>query len=271
MPLTKIEKRDASTGATTAAFAALHTALKIAEKDLRVEFRRPYELLSVLTFSLVSILVCGGSVSAVSEAIVSAVLEAIKAIAKPEEVSAEVSSAVSAALPAAVSAAFLWTILFFASILVFTTSFTREADKGTLLGLKTIPCNALAILLGKILYSAVLLFLIEIVLFVCAVVFLKATFRAEIFFVFFLSALSLASAGSFISALVMFSEGKTLLLSFLLFPVSLPVLISGSAATAKMLGGSTLGEIMPAIELLIAFLLLIFLVMSLTFEFVIEE
>ncbi|UYZ40573.1 MAG: heme exporter protein CcmB [Candidatus Methanospirare jalkutatii] len=253
MPLTKIEKQDASTGATTAAFATLLTALKIAEKDLRVEFRRPYELLSVLTFSLASILVCGGSLSAVSEAIVSVVPEAI---AKSEEVSAAIS--------AAVSAAFLWTILFFASILVFTTSFTREADKGTLLGLKTIPCNALAILLGKILYSAALLFLIEIVLFVCAVVFLNAAFRAEIFFVFFLSALSLASAGSFISALVMFSEGKTLLLSFLLFPVSLPVLISGSAAIAK-------GEIMPAIELLIAFLLLIFLVMSLTFEFVIEE
>ncbi len=240
MPLT-IEKWDASTGATTAAtvFATLHTALKIAEKDLRVEFRRSYELLSVLTFSLASILVC--------------------------------SFVSGASATPVVSAAFLWVILFFASILVFTTSFTREADKGTLLGLKTIPCNALAILLGKIFYGAALLFLVEIVLLTCAVVFMNAAFRAEILFVFFLGALSLASAGSFISALVMFSEGKTLLLSFLLFPVSLPVLISGSAATAKMLVGSTLGEIMPAIELLIAFLLLIFLVMSLTFEFVIEE
>ncbi|MCU4140554.1 MAG: ABC-type multidrug transport system [Methanophagales archaeon] len=141
MPLTKIEKWDASTGATTAAFATLHTALKIAEKDLRVEFRRSYELLSVLTFSLASILVC--------------------------------SFVSGASATPVVSAAFLWVILFFASILVFTTSFTREADKGTLLGLKTIPCNALAILLGKIFYGAALLFLVEIVLLACAVVFLE--------------------------------------------------------------------------------------------------
>jgi len=219
-------------------------ALRIAEKDLRTEFRRSYEILSILIFSLGSVLICslawgGGGTT------------------EPK-----------------VAGAALWVILFFSSILVFTTSFTREADRGTLGGLKTLPCSPLAILFGKIIYGTALLFFVECVLIPFSIVFLNlhlGTRFPALLLVCLLGAIGLSFAGSFVSGLVMFSEGKTLLLSFLLIPVCMPVLIPSVSATKKIIGGFGIAEVMPELSLLIAFLLLITAIMILTFEFVLEE
>nr|QNO54087.1 hypothetical protein GHMFPJCE_00014 [Methanosarcinales archaeon ANME-1 ERB6] len=219
-------------------------ALGIAEKDLRTEFRRSYEILSILIFSLGSILICSFAWSG-------------GGTTEPE-----------------VAGAALWVILFFASILVFTTSFTREADRGTLGGLKTLPCSPLAILVGKIIYGIVLLFLVECVLIPFSIIFLNlhlGTRFPALLLVCFLGAVGLAFAGSFVSGLVMFSEGKTLLLSFLLIPVCIPVLIPSVSATEKIISGSSIADVMPELSMLIAFLLLITAIMILTFEFVLEE
>lgn len=226
-------------------WAFQRAALRIAEKDLRTEFRRSYEVLSILTFSVGSILICsfawsGGSIGS-----------------EPE-----------------VAAAALWIILFFASILAFTTSFTREADRGTLGGLKTLPCSPLAILAGKIIYGTVLLFFVECVLIPFSIIFLNIELGGRfsaLLLVCLLGAVGLSFAGSFVSGLVMFSEGKTLLLSFLLIPVCMPVLMPAVSATREIIAGSGISEVVPELRLLTAFLLMITAVMILTFEFVLEE
>jgi len=221
------------------------TAYLIAEKDLRAEFRRSYEMLSILTFVLGSVLICsfawsGGALGT-----------------SPE-----------------VGAATIWIITFFASILTFTTSFAREADKGTLGGLKTLPCSPLAILTGKIIYGTVLLFVVECVLIPFSIIFLNLDLGARfpaLLFVCLLGAVGLAFAGSFVSGLVMFSEGKTLLLSFLLIPVCIPVLMPAVSATEKIIRESGIAEVLPELKLLTAFLFMITAVMILTFKFVLEE
>ncbi|MCK4475792.1 MAG: heme exporter protein CcmB [Methanophagales archaeon] len=227
----------------------LQAAFRIAEKDLRTEFRRSYEVLSILSFSVGSILICSFAWSVGSVG------------SEPE-----------------VAAAALWIIIFFASILAFTTSFTREADSGTLGGLKTLPCSPLAILFGKIIYGIVLLFLVECVLIPFSIIFLNLDLSGRfpaLLLVCLLGAVGLSFAGSFVSGLVMFSEGKTLLLSFLLIPVCMPVLLPSVVATKEIIGGSGIDEVMPevmlALKLLIAFLFLITAIMILTFEFVLEE
>lgn len=219
-------------------------AIRIAAKDLKVEFKRAYEILSILAFSVSSILICsfawGGAITT----------------------SPEVTSAA------------LWIILFFASVLTFTTSFTREMDRGTLGGLKTLPCSSLSILFGKVLYAMVLLFLVEVVLLLSSVVFLNLNMSgrfADFLLVFLLGMIDLSFAGSFVSGLVMFSEGKTLLLSFLLFPVCVPVLIPSVLATVKIINGVTAVDVIPELKLLFAFLLCIIAVANLTFKFVLEE
>lgn len=222
----------------------LSAAIRIAAKDLNVEFKRAYEILSILTFSISSILICsfawGGAITT----------------------SPQVTSAA------------LWIILFFASVLTFTTSFTREMDRGTLGGLKTLPCSPSSILFGKVLYATVLLLLVESVMLPFSIIFLNLELPGrflDLLVVFVLGIIDLSIAGSFVSGLVMFSEGKTLLLSFLLFPVCVPVLIPSVLATAKIMKNVTLVDVMPELRLLLAFLFSIIAVAGLTFKFVLEE
>ncbi len=219
-------------------------SIGIAAKDLKVEFKRAYEILSILTFSVSSILICsfawGGAIAA----------------------SPEVTSAA------------LWIILFFTSVLTFTTSFTREMDRGTLGGLKTLPCSPASILFGKTLYATVLLLLVECVMLPFSFVFLNLRIPARLLdflLVFLLGIIDLSIAGSFVSGLVMFSEGKTLLLSFLLFPVCVPVLVPSVLATVKILNSVAAVDVMSELRLLIAFLVSVAAVANLTFKFVLEE
>jgi ABC-type transport system involved in cytochrome c biogenesis permease component len=67
----------------------------------------------------------------------------------------------------------------------------------------------------------------------------------------------------------MFSEGSTLLLSFLLIPVSVPILLPAVRAMTALLSGT--GEMIPALQLLIAYLGLILAVTLLTFACVLQE
>ncbi|MDD1675109.1 MAG: hypothetical protein LUQ17_00285, partial [Methanomicrobiales archaeon] len=83
------------------------TAVLIAQKDLQTEFRRFYEIFSILSFAAGSMLIAGITL---------------------REAGGDIPSIV------------LWITLLFVNILIFTTSFTREADRGTLGGLKTLPC-----------------------------------------------------------------------------------------------------------------------------------
>ncbi len=222
----------------------LSTAIRLAEKDLKVEFRRTYEILSILTFSVSSILVCSfawGGGTTVNSSVVSAAI---------------------------------WIILFFASVLTFTTSFTREMDRGTIGGLKTLPCSPVSILYGKILYATVMLLLVGVVSISFSVIFLNLEFPSnslDFLLLYLLGMTCLSFAGSFVSSLVMFSEGKTLLLSFLLFPICMPVLTSSVLATEKIMNGLTMIDVVPELRLLFAFLLCIIAVSSLTFGFVMEE
>ena len=105
----------------------------ISIKDLRSEFRRPYEVISLLTFSLGSVLIAsltlGGS-----------------------------------RVPPEMVAALIWILLLFITILTYTTSFARESDRGTLGGLKSLPCSPLAILGGKVVYGTLLILVVGSVL-----------------------------------------------------------------------------------------------------------
>lgn len=207
----------------------LRFSLVLAAKDLMVEFRRMYEFLSILTFALSSILVCSFAWRG------------------------------AMTLGSGVVSAALWVVIFFSTILILTTSFVREVDRGTIEGLRSLPIPPYTILLGKVLYGGAILLIVIMVTFLSSVVFLNLDIAvlSQLLVVFLIGALDLALVGSIVSALVMYSEGKTLLLSFLFFPVSVPVLIPCTQATEKILAGISLIDAAPELRLLAAFLLAI--------------
>ena len=205
----------------------LSYALKLARKDLIVELRRPHELLSIIAFTLSSIIVSSFSWRTIL------ILD-----------------------PLVVSAA-MWVVIFFASILVLTTSFAREIDRGTIDGLRSLPCPPFAVLAGKMIYGIATLVLVLLSLVFSSLLFLNlsTSLIPSLVLIFVIGAIDFALMGSMMSAVLMYSEGKNLLLAFLFFPVSVPILLPGIQAGAKILAGEPLMALMPELRLLFAFML----------------
>jgi heme exporter protein B len=204
-------------------------ALKLARKDLIVELRRPHELLSIIAFTLSSIIVSSFSWRTLL------ILD-----------------------PLVVSAA-MWVVIFFASILVLTTSFAREVDRGTIDGLRSIPCPPYAVLAGKMIYGIITLVIVLLSLIFSSLLFLNlnTSLILPLVFIFTIGAIDFALMGSMMSAVLMYSEGKNLLLAFLFFPVSVPILLPGIQAGAKILAGEPIMALMPEVRLLVAFMLVV--------------
>jgi heme exporter protein B len=204
-------------------------ALKLARKDLIVELRRPHELLSIIAFTLSSIIVSSFSWRTLL------ILD-----------------------PLVVSAA-MWVVIFFASILVLTTSFAREVDRGTIDGLRSIPCPPYAVLVGKMIYGIITLVIVLLSLIFSSLLFLNlnTSLILPLVFIFTIGAIDFALMGSMMSAVLMYSEGKNLLLAFLFFPVSVPILLPGIQAGAKILAGEPIMALMPEVRLLVAFMLVV--------------
>ncbi|MCB2171186.1 heme exporter protein CcmB [archaeon] len=205
----------------------LSYALKLARKDLIVELRRPHELLSIIAFTLSSIIVSSFSWRTIL-------------IVDPLVVSAA-----------------MWIVIFFASILVLTTSFAREIDRGTIDGLRSLPCPPFAVLAGKMIYGVVTLILVLLSLIFSSLLFLNlnTALIPSLILIFTIGAIDFALMGSMMSAVLMYSEGKNLLLAFLFFPVSIPILLPGIQAGAKILAGEPFMALVPELRLLFAFML----------------
>ena len=227
----------------TKIYSILNNALKLTNKDLRVEFRRSYEFLSIITFAVSSVLIVSFN---------------WRNITIP---SAQVISII------------LWVITFFSSILILTTSFAREVDRGTIDGLRSIPIEAESVLLGKFFYGFILMIFIIIISLLSSIIFMNVnpSYFFSLIFNFFIGYLNLMFVGSIISALLIYSEGKTLLMSFLLLPASIPVLIPGTQMTSKILEGMSILEAIPEMRLLSAYFILISLASIFLFPQIFSE
>jgi len=223
--------------------ALLSYAMKLARKDLTIELRRVHEFMSILAFALTSVLISSFAWRGLL-------------VLNPEVVSAT-----------------LWIVIYFSSILALTTSFSREVDRGTIDGLRSLPCPAYTILIGKIIYCVVILFTVFMATILSAIIFLniRLVFLPSLIVVFSLGVIDLAIIGSIVSAIVMYSEGKTLLLSFLFFPVSIPVLIPGIQAVGMIISGAGLSGVIPELRLLGSFLFAVVAVSILLFRYVFHE
>ena len=219
-------------------------SFNIAYRDILIESRRAYEIVSTIFFA------------------VSAVILISVAWGTPISITVEEGTAS------------LWIIIFFTSILSFTTSFAREIDRGTIGGLRTLPCSPLAILFGKVMYSTAIMLIVLAVLLPLSIVFLNIQLSINFFdllLILVVGIVDLSFAGSFVSSITMYSEGKTLLLPFLLFPLCLPVFVPAILSTEKVLNGLSYVEYSGELRLLAAFFVLVLIISIFAFETILEE
>lgn len=172
------------------------------------------------------------------------------------------------------SSGILWVAFTFAGVLGLSRSFIFEKDEHCLEGLLLSPVDRGSIYLGKMLANFIFMVIVEAIIFPIFAVF----FDFDILYlipklipVFLLSTLGFASVGTILCAISVNTKTREVMLPILLFPVTVPVVISAVRSTANILHGGSLAEIASWLKLLIVFDTIFLVVSFLSFDFVVEE
>lgn len=166
----------------------------------------------------------------------------------------------------------LWATFAFAGTLGLNRSMAMEKDRGCLDGLLLAPVDRSALYFGKMLGNLAFMLIVEaIVLPVYSALYNTNLFNLGLLLVILLGSLGYVVVGTILSAMAVQARTRDVLLPILLFPVILPVLIAAVKASNGYLQGLEAAEIMPWLNLLIAFDVIFTAVAFMVFEYVVEE
>jgi heme exporter protein B len=166
----------------------------------------------------------------------------------------------------------LWVTFAFAGTLGLNRSMAIEKDRGCLDGLLLAPVDRSAIYFGKMLGNLVFMLIVAaIVLPVFSVLYNVNLFDPGLILVILLGSFGYVVVGTLLASMVVQTRTRDLLLPILLFPVVLPVLIPAVKASSGFLLGVEIEEIMPWLNLLIAYDVIFLAVSFMVFDFVVEE
>jgi heme exporter protein B len=171
-----------------------------------------------------------------------------------------------------VTAGVLWVTLVFAGSLSLNRSLAAEKERGCLDGLLLAPLDRSALYFGKALANLVFMLLVALALLpVYGLLYAQNLFQPGLLLVILLGCLGYAAAGTLLGGLALQSRTRDLLLPVLLFPVTIPLLLSAVKASAGFLAGLPLADIQPWLNLLLVCDLVFSAAGWMLFDFVLEE
>jgi len=167
-------------------------------KDILVEIRRPIEVLSAAIFVLTASSIVG---FALSKYIVDYPVKVL------------------------VSGLGVTIIQLFLAVFIATMGFVREADRGTLYGLKASPISPYTVFLSKLLLAAILMEALTIVAITSEAFFggLSVTILKNITLISTLAGLYLATVSAFASAIAIYLEARSVLIPTVILALSAPL------------------------------------------------
>jgi heme exporter protein B len=189
-----------------AAPSFLQQALRIAGKDLRIEWRSR-EVLATMTF-LAVVVVLIFSFAFVVEG------------TRP---------------PAPVTAGILWIALVVSGTVGLSRAFDRERDWEVIRSLLLSPAPRSAIFVGKLIATIALMLITESVLTVLVIILFAAGVGAHVALLLLLGTIGFAAAGCVFSAALLRARGRDALLAALLYPIIVPIVIAGARGTAQLI------------------------------------
>jgi heme exporter protein B len=225
-------------------FGDLMHIFHITLKDLQLEFRRKYEVISMITFAFISVLVSSFSLG-------------------------PFSPYANELLPA-----LLWIVFLFTGMLGFYTVFAREMEQGTINGLRVLPTSSQTILIGKIIYGFLLMSVVEVFVVPLSTVLFNYSFNSSPLFivlVFALGTLDLAVVGATVSGLTMYTESRTILIPLLTFPLVLPVIIPSVILTKNLVYGLAFSLELPELRIISLSLVALLVASILLFEYIFTD
>lgn len=173
---------------------------------------------------------------------------------------------------AAAATGVLWVAYLFAGVLCFEKTMSLERQDGALAGLLLAPIDRGVIYAGKLISNLVLMFAVAAVITPVGILFFGFDLSAHPFAFIGIIALSMvgfAAVGTLFSALVSSSRLQGGLLAMVVFPISLPLVISSTQITSRLYQGGA-GVDGRAFAILLAFDLIFLVVSWIAFEWVIE-
>lgn len=216
----------------------------VAKKDLAIELRTKSAFLSVVVFTLLSLVIFFFAWDATAVAALD------------------------------LAPGVLWVTFTFAGLLGLHRSFGVEMQDRAIDGLLVAPIERESIYLGKAVANAI---------FVCAVLAIALPALALFYglamgrgfaalgVVALLAAIGLVSIGTLFSAIAVNTRMAELLLPMLSLPFFLPIVLTSAQASSRLLAGRPLAEAIPWLKILIAFDIVFAVACTMAFPHTIEE
>lgn len=171
-----------------------------------------------------------------------------------------------------VTSGVLWATFAFAGTLGLNRSMAVEKDRGCLDGLLLAPVDRSAIYFGKVISNLVFMLIVEaIVLPVYSVLYSINLFHPGLLAVILLGSIGYTAVGTLLSSMAVQTRTRDVMLPILLFPVVVPVLIAAVKASAGYLTGAAMSDILPWLNLLIAYDVIFIAIAFMVFDYVVEE
>ena len=168
----------------------------------------------------------------------------------------------------------LWVSFVFSGTLGLNRMFASEKENSCLQGLLMVPMDRGIVYLGKMLAAAIFMFIAEIVIFVCSLIFFNLTVWSEIpwlILVFSIGTLGFTAVGTLLSAISVNTRMREVLLPLILFPVVLPILVNAVEATNIILNGADYHALKLPLAIMTSFTVIFGTVSYLLFDFVLED
>jgi len=166
----------------------------------------------------------------------------------------------------------LWAAFIFAGTIGLNRSMAVEKDRGCLDGLLLAPVDRSAIFVGKAVGNLLFMLVVEaIVLPVFSFLYGISVFQPGFLAVVLLGSIGYSAVGTLLAAMVVQTRTRDILLPILLFPLTLPVVISAVKASQGFIQALPLGDVSVWVNILIAYDLIFLAVAIMVFDYILEE
>jgi heme exporter protein B len=168
----------------------------------------------------------------------------------------------------------LWLTFTFTSVLGLARSVQGELENDCLDGLLLYPAEREAIYLGKLLGNFMVILVVELVTFPLFAVLYNMDLWSrlpKLLLIAVPGTLGFAAAGTLLSTMTAGLRAREAMLPFLLFPLTIPLILSAVKGTEVVLRGDPFELAMPWLKLMAAFDVVILAASLLTFDYLVEE
>ena len=220
----------------------LRPVLALMWKDILLELRTKDIVISVLVFSLVSIVIFNFAFEPTPRVV------------------------------GLVAPGVLWVAILFGCVIGLTRSFAVEKDRGNLIGLLLAPVSRDTIYFGKMFANFIFMVIVELAIFpVFIALYNLEHLTAQLIPVALLATLGISTIGTVFSAMAVNTRSREVMLPILFFPVAVPIIIAAVEASGLLFRDENVSDLWRWLGFLAAFDAVFLVICPVAFSAVIED